>query len=160
MTMRSGSPKVEVANRISVAEFNRLMAQSTPLAGYLGIRAESISDGEARSRLVYSPTALRPGGTHSGPALMALVDMCMYAAVLGKIGNDPRPLTTSLDMHFLRRAPASDLIAHCTLLSCGRMLAVGSIAVSPDGDEDEIVCMSTCTYALPPTASQPQNLAP
>jgi hypothetical protein len=27
---------------------------------------------------------------------MALVDMCMYAAVLGATGEDPRPLTSNM----------------------------------------------------------------
>jgi acyl-coenzyme A thioesterase PaaI-like protein len=116
--------------------------------------AERIAIGEAWSRIAFSAAALRPGGTHSGPALMALIDMCMYAAVLGATGEDPRPLTTNVAVTFLRRAPACDLIARCKLLSRDSDFAVGSIVVYPEGNETEIVCTSTCTYALPPRASK------
>jgi len=34
---------------------------------------------------------------------MVLIDVCMYAAVLGMIGEDPRPLTTNIAIDFLRR---------------------------------------------------------
>jgi acyl-coenzyme A thioesterase PaaI-like protein len=82
-----------MTGRISVDRFNDLLSETTPLAAYLGIRAERIEDGEAWARIAFSKAALRPGGTHSGPALMALIDMCMYAALLGAIGDDSRPLT-------------------------------------------------------------------
>src|ERR1700720_268651 len=85
------SPPAGMEGHISADRFNSILSETTPLATYLGIRAERIGVGEAWSRIAFSPAALRPGGTHSGPALMALVDMCMYAAVLGTTGEDPRP---------------------------------------------------------------------
>jgi hypothetical protein len=36
--------------RISVSRFNHLLAQTTPVAAYLGVRAERIEDGEACRR--------------------------------------------------------------------------------------------------------------
>ncbi len=137
--------------RISVARFNDILAETTPLAAYLGIRAERIGVGEAWARLVFSEAALRPGGTHSGPAMMSLIDMCMYAALLGTTGDDPSPLTTNITIDFLRRPPSRDLIAHCKLLSRNSDFAVGSIVVYPEDDGTKAVCMSTCTYALPRT---------
>ena len=148
------SPPAGMEGHISADRFNSILSQTTPLAAYLGIRAERIGVGEAWSRIAFSPAALRPGGTHIGPALMALVDMCMYAAVLGATGEDPRPLTSNIAITFLRRPPARDLIARCRLLSCDSDIAVGSIVIYPEGDETEIVCTSTCTYALPPRTSE------
>jgi acyl-coenzyme A thioesterase PaaI-like protein len=75
---------------------------------------------------------------------MALVDMCMYAAVLGATGEDPRDLTTNPAMNFLRRPLGRDLIAHCRALSRNSELKVGSIIAYPDDDEIEVVCTSTC----------------
>lgn len=118
------------------------------------VRAERIENGEAWSRIAFSVGALRPGGTYSGPALMALVDMCMYAAVLGATGEDLRPVTTNFAITFVRRPPTRDLIARCTLLSRNSQLIVGSIIVYAEGDEAEVVCTSTCTYALPPRANE------
>jgi uncharacterized protein (TIGR00369 family) len=138
-----------MTGRISVDRFNRLLAETTPAAAFLDIRAERIERGEAWARLAFSKTALRAGGTHSGPALMALIDVCMYAALLGVIGDDPRPLTTNINVNFLNRPPARDLLAHCKLLSHESNLAVGSITVYPENEDDNALCMSTCTYALP-----------
>ena len=110
--------------------------------------------------LTFSEAALRAGGTFSGPALMALIDMCMYAAVLGASGDDPRALTINIAITFLRRPPGRDLIAHCRLLSRDSDFVVGSIIVYPEGDEANAVCTSTCTYALPPDASQNSSWEP
>ena len=139
----------QVINQISVDRFNTILSETTPLAAFLGIRAESIGIGEAWARIPFSAAALRSGGTHSGPALMALIDMCMYAAVLGATSEDPRPLTTNIAIAFLRRPPARDLIAHCKLLNHDSDLTVGSVVVYPEDDDAEIICTSTCTYALP-----------
>jgi acyl-coenzyme A thioesterase PaaI-like protein len=136
--------------RISVDRFNAMLAETTPLAAYLQVRAERIGAGEAFARIGFTPGALRAGGTYSGPALMALIDVCMYAAVLGMVGDDARPLTSNMAITFLRRAPPQDLIARCNLLSRDPDFIVGSISVYPEGDEIEPVCTSTCTYALPP----------
>jgi uncharacterized protein (TIGR00369 family) len=137
---------------ISVDRFNVMLNETTPLAAYLGVRAERIAVGEAWSRIAFSSTALRSGGTYSGPALMALIDVCMYAAVLGSIGDDPRALTTNVSINFLRRAPAQDLVAHCRLLNSNSDFAVGSIVVYSQSDEANVICTSTCTYAIPPRA--------
>jgi uncharacterized protein (TIGR00369 family) len=141
-------------SHISVDRFNAILKETTPLAAYLGIRAERIEVGEAWSRITFSEAALRAGGTFSGPALMALIDVCMYAAVLGASGDDPRALTSNVAITFLRRAPARDLIARCRLLNCDSDFVVGSIIVYPEGDEADVVCTSTCTYALPPRSSE------
>jgi acyl-coenzyme A thioesterase PaaI-like protein len=158
--MSSLSPQAEMEGRISVDRFNAILTETTQAAAYLRIRAERIRVGEAWSRLAFTETALRPGGTHSGPALMALIDICMYAAVLGATGEDPRPLTSNIAISFLNRPPGRDLIAHCKLLSRDPDFAVGSISVYPEGDEANTVCTSTCTYALPPDASQNSSWEP
>src|SRR5262245_45091605 len=40
---------------------------------------EEVADGGVRIRLLYHELYLRPGGTISGPALMALADSAMYS---------------------------------------------------------------------------------
>jgi acyl-coenzyme A thioesterase PaaI-like protein len=44
---------------------------------------------------------------------MALIDVCMYAAVLGMIGDDPSPLTTNVAITLLRRAPPRTTLPYC-----------------------------------------------
>lgn len=136
--------------RITIDRFKTLLAGTTPMAAFLRLEPERIDHGHAVVRLPFSPAVLRPGGTHGGPALMALIDFAMYAAVLSVAGEDPRPLTTQLATEFLRRPPNRDLLADCRIIGIDGTLAVGRIAVHAEGEEDTPVCTATCTYALPP----------
>src|SRR5690606_30196367 len=66
---------------------------------------------------------LRPGGTVSGPVLMAVADVALYVAILNEIGIVPLTVTTSLNVNFMRK-PAADaaIIGVCKLLKLGRSL--------------------------------------
>src|SRR5262245_5325262 len=67
---------------------------------------------------------LRPGGTVSGPTLMALADAALYVALLGEIGIVPLAVTSSLTINFLRKPQAGRHVTGvCTLLKVGRTLA-------------------------------------
>ncbi|NBQ40069.1 MAG: hypothetical protein EBU34_09905, partial [Alphaproteobacteria bacterium] len=45
-----------------------------------------IGHGTCRMRMDYHESQLRPGGTISGPSMMALADVGLYVALLGAIG--------------------------------------------------------------------------
>lgn len=103
----------------------------------------------ARMRLDHHERHLRPGGTVSGPSMMALADYALYAAILSNIGPVALAVTTNLSFNFLRRPGQGGLIAECRLLKIGRRLAVGDVAIRSNGS-DEIVCHATGTYSIPP----------
>jgi len=93
---------------------------------------------------------LRPGGTVSGPVMMAVADVALYSAILGRIGIVPMAVTTSLSINFLRRPSAdADILGVCKLLKVGRTLAVGEVAIYSEGS-DEPVAHAVGTYAIPP----------
>ncbi|HEY9567420.1 MAG TPA: PaaI family thioesterase [Thalassobaculum sp.] len=139
-----------MAAKVSVGEMNRIMREEVPMAGNLGILFESITDGQAVARLPFREDLLRPGGTVTGPAMMAMADVVMYAAVLSRIGPVKLAVTTSLNANFLRRPKPGDLLADGRLIKCGRRLAYGEVTlVSADAPEDP-VCHVTCTYSIPP----------
>lgn len=93
---------------------------------------------------------LRPGGTVSGPTMMAVADVALYAALLGEIGIVPLAVTTSLNTNFLRKPAADrDLLGVCRLLKVGRTLAIGEVFIYSEGQE-EAVAHATGTYAIPP----------
>ena len=50
-----------------------------------------------------------PGGTISGPTMMALADFAMYVGVLASIGPVPLAVTINLNINFLRKPAARDL---------------------------------------------------
>lgn len=113
-----------------------------------GLVIEHAWHGGARVRQQFRPEFLRPGGTISGPTMMALADFAMYAAVLASIGPVPLAVTTNLNINFLRRPATRDLLAECRLLKLGRRLAVGEVVIR-SGEMDDPVAHVTTTYSIP-----------
>lgn len=68
--------------------------------------------------------SLRPGGTISGPTLMALTDGVAYLVVLSRIGPEALAVTSNLNINFLRRPRPGDLVVFGKTLKMGRSLAV------------------------------------
>ena len=94
--------------------------------------------------------SLRPGGTVSGPVMMAVADVALYVAILGEIGIVPLTVTTSLNINFLRKPAAGrSIVGVCRLIKLGRSLAVGEVALYSEGHED-MVAHAVGTYAIPP----------
>ena len=112
-------------------------------------KIEAVSAGTARVRFKADEKHLRPGGTVSGPAMMALCDATMYVAILAAIGPVALAVTTNLSINFLRKPEPGDLIAECKLLKLGKRLAVGEVSVSPAGG-GELVAHCVATYSIPP----------
>jgi uncharacterized protein (TIGR00369 family) len=109
---------------------------------------EDVQPMRARIRMPFEPWRLRPGGTISGPSLMALADTAMWVALLAMIGRVPLSVTSHLDIDFLRKPAPADVIAHTTLHKVGRRLAVGDVLMYSDG-EDAPCARSSVTYAIP-----------
>jgi uncharacterized protein (TIGR00369 family) len=113
-----------------------------------GVSIERVWHGGALVRQAYREDFIRPGGTISGPTMMALADFAMYVAVLASIGPVPLAVTTSLNINFLRKPGAVDLLAEAKLMKLGKRLAVGEVAIRSDGVAD-LVAHVTSTYSIP-----------
>ena len=113
-----------------------------------GYALEALWFGGCRVRRHFHPRALRPGGTVSGPIMMALADFTMYLAVLSAIGWVPLAVTTNFSINFLRKPAPRDVLAEARLFKLGKRLAVGEIALYSDGDDD-MVAHATSTYSVP-----------
>ncbi len=136
------------APAITVEAFEGIWREERGFYDFMGLVTEEIGHGWAKMRLPAKKELLRPGGTISGPAQMALADCAAYAALLGAIGPVPLAVTTSLSMNFLRKPQPGDLTCECRLLKLGRRLAVGEASVYSEGLE-EPVSHVTLTYAIP-----------
>ena len=92
---------------------------------------------------------LRPGGTVSGPVLMTVADVALYAALLGELGLVALAVTSNLSINFLRKPAATkDIVGHCKLVKVGRTLVMGEVMLYSRGD-DRPVAQVMGTYALP-----------
>jgi uncharacterized protein (TIGR00369 family) len=111
-------------------------------------RVEAVGDLTARMRMAAGPRHIRPGGTVSGPAMMTLADLGLYAAILANIGPVALAVTTNLSFNFLRKPEPRDLLAECRLLKLGKRLAVGEVSLFSEG-VPEPVCHATGTYSIP-----------
>lgn len=135
---------------LTVKELEELLAAEFPQVFFpgCGLAIEKASQQGARVRQAYSSQMIRPGGTISGPTMMALADFAMYAAVLAAIGAVPLAVTINLNINFLRKPGQRDLIAEARLLKLGKSLAVGEVNIFSDG-QDEPVAHVTSTYSIP-----------
>jgi uncharacterized protein (TIGR00369 family) len=91
---------------------------------------------------------VRPGGTISGPTMMALADFAMYVAVLAAIGPVPLAVTINLNINFLRKPAPRDLVAEARLLKLGKRLAMGEITICSEGQSGPVAHV-TSTYSIP-----------
>jgi acyl-coenzyme A thioesterase PaaI-like protein len=98
---------------------------------------------------------LRPGGTVSGPVLMAVADVALYVAILGEIGIVPLTVTTSLNVNFLRKPSGeTPIVGVCRLLKLGKSLAVGEVSLYSEGNAEPVAHV-VGTYSIPPSARAP-----
>lgn len=110
---------------------------------------EAVGDMSATISHPIGINELRPGGTVSGPVLMAVADVALYVAILGEIGIVPLTVTTSLNINFLRK-PSADkaIVGVCKLLKLGRSLAIGEVSLYSEGVPDP-VAHAVGTYSIP-----------
>lgn len=144
------SAKPASATVMTVAEVEDFLDREFPQIHVQGriYRVEAVGPLSARLRLTYDERQLRPGGTLSGPSMMALADLALYVAILANIGPVGLAVTTNLSFNFLRKPAPRDLVAECRLLKLGKRLAVGEVLMRSDGEND-IVCHATGTYSIP-----------
>ena len=135
--------------KMTAEELERFLYSHFPHVVDPDFHVEKIEDKFARVRLQYREKHLRPGGTISGPALMALADTATYIALLGMIGPVALAVTTNLNINFLRKPAQADVIAECKLLKLGKRLAIGEVTMYSDGDTQP-VAHATVTYSIPP----------
>lgn len=135
---------------ITIKAFDELCAKETNFVEHYGFCTEEIGFGSARIRMPAGEKHVRPGGTISGPAQVALADFTLYAAVLGAVGPVPLAVTTNLSVHFLRKPAPGALVAEARLIKLGKRLAVGEVFLKSNGLEDPVSHV-TGTYSIPPS---------
>ena len=139
-----------MTTRMTVSELEAFLDETFPQLHHGGRTyfVEEVGPMTARMRCDYHERHLRPGGTISGPTMMALADLALYAAILAQIGPVALAVTTSLNFNFLRKPGQAALIGEARLLKLGKRLAIGEVSLFSQGSS-EIVCHATGTYSIP-----------
>jgi acyl-coenzyme A thioesterase PaaI-like protein len=111
---------------------------------------QAIGDGGATVLREIGDEDLRPGGSVSGPVLMAVADIALYAAILGAIGIVPMAVTTSFNINFMHKPEAhKGILGVCKLLKVGRTQVVGEVYLYSEGSSVALA-HATGTYFIPP----------
>jgi len=138
---------------MSVAELEEFLRAEFPQVFGAGstVRIERADGETCLVRERFDERMLRPGGTVSGPTLMALADCAMYVVLLSAIGPVGLAVTTNLSINFLRKGAAGqDVLAAAKILKLGKRLAVGEVSLFSGTSPDPIAHV-TATYSIPNT---------
>jgi uncharacterized protein (TIGR00369 family) len=132
---------------LSVEELQRIVVDAFP--DYDLPTVESLEGDTLVLALTTSTRHTRPGGTLSGPTMMALADNAAWLVILGHIGPVLLAVTTSLHIDFLRKPDVTDLLARAKLIKLGSRLAVVDVDLYSRGSTD-LVAKASVTYSIPP----------
>ncbi|MFT0622814.1 PaaI family thioesterase [Ectopseudomonas guguanensis] len=134
---------------MTALEVQTLIRSGLPMAEDIDLRIDQLDEEGVLARVPFHAKLVRPGGTLSGPTIMALGDAAMYAVVLGRLGRVEMAVTSNLNINFLVRPKPVDLLAAARILRLSRRQAVCEVSLYSAGNEDELVAHVTGTYALP-----------
>jgi uncharacterized protein (TIGR00369 family) len=132
---------------LSVEELQKIVDDAFP--DYDVPRIESLDGDTLLMSQPVSTRNARPGGTLSGPTMMALADNSAWLIILAHIGPVLLAVTTSLHIDFLRKPEIADLMARARLIKLGRRLAVVDVELFSRGSS-ELVAKAQVTYSIPP----------
>jgi uncharacterized protein (TIGR00369 family) len=128
---------------MTLAEIEAIIHRGVPLAAAWGVRVVSAHAEEAVLELPYNEALLRPGNTVSGPAIMGLADMAMWAVLLAGTGGRDESLTANMHVNFLRPCGPGPISATARLIKGQGRSIFGEILVRPTGSEDVSVHVTT-----------------
>ena len=136
--------------QLQADEVSTFLAEVYPLCqkklGILHLKA-----GEIHTRWAVSSADQRPGGTLSGPTMFTAADASFYALTLAMIGRQALAVTSSLNIHFLRKPAIADLECKSYIRQLGRQLIVGDCLLYSSGDPRP-VAQASVVYARPSLA--------
>ncbi|MDX1452252.1 MAG: PaaI family thioesterase [Oleiphilaceae bacterium] len=134
---------------LDAGEVQALIREWVPMAEDIDLQVVAIGDGTARIRIPFDARNLRPGGSVSGPVIMAAGDTAMYAAILGSLGKVAMAVTSNLNINFMQRPAQVALLADAQILKLGKRIAFCEVGIRSEGSE-ELVAHVTGSYSLPP----------
>jgi acyl-coenzyme A thioesterase PaaI-like protein len=91
-------------------------------------------------------------------AMFALADFSVYVAIIGRLGEPGvDAVTTNLNINFLAKPQARDMIATVRLLRVGRRLVVGEVEMFSDAFPTRWRTRSPATRCRPAPTDDPSR---
>ena len=134
----------------SPAEIQAIVHAGVPIAAGWGVEVLEAAGGRAAVRLPYRADLLRPGGTVSGPALMGLADVAMWAALLGVTGGLDESVTSTVTVNFLRPFAPGPVLAEARLLKRGKRMVFGEVLLRAETSEEVSAHVTTSWVVIAP----------
>ncbi|SFO96663.1 uncharacterized domain 1-containing protein [Pseudomonas borbori] len=134
---------------LTAEQVQALIRAGLPMAEDIELCIDRLDAQGVLARVPFHAKLVRPGGTLSGPTIMALADAAMYAVVLGRLGRVEMAVTSNLNINFLVKPRPVDLLAEARILRLSRRQAVCEVSLYSLGNAEELVAHVTGTYALP-----------
>ena len=134
---------------LTAEQVQALIRAGLPMAEDIDLCIDRLDAQGVLARVPFHAKLVRPGGTLSGPTIMALADAAMYAVVLGRLGRVEMAVTSNLNINFLVKPRPVDLLAEARILRLSRRQAVCEVSLYSLGNAEELVAHVTGTYALP-----------
>ena len=131
------------------AEYERIIHRGVPLAGEWGVRVLHAEGGTARLELPFAERLLRPGNTVSGPAIMGLADVAMWAALLSLTEGRDESLTASMNIAFLRPCGPGPIIAEARIIKGSGRSLFGEVVITRAGEPDKPCVHVTTGWVRP-----------
>jgi uncharacterized protein (TIGR00369 family) len=88
-----------------------------------GVKVDACEDGDVRLRFAFDPSFVGPGEIFSGPTLLSFADTAIFAAAQAAYGATAVPLTSTINVTFLKPAQATDIVALSRVIRRGKRLA-------------------------------------
>lgn len=133
------------------AECEAIIHRGVPLAGEWGVRVLHAAAGTARLELPYAERLLRPGSTVSGPAIMGLADVAMWAALLSLTEGRDESLTATMNVAFLRPCGPGPLVAEARLIKGSGRSRFGEVVIAR-ADAPDTPCVHVTSGWVTPSA--------
>ncbi|MBX9701591.1 MAG: PaaI family thioesterase [Acetobacteraceae bacterium] len=129
------------------SQLDAIIAEGVPLVSGWGATVLSAANGQATVRLPFRADLLRPGNTVSGPAIMGLADVAMWAALLSLTGGRDESVTSTMTVNFLRPVGPNPVIAEARVVKRGRRAVFGEVLIRAEGSDD-IATHITTTWTV------------
>jgi|AACY02.3.fsa_nt_gi Uncharacterized protein, possibly involved in aromatic compounds catabolism len=124
-----------------------LIREQIPFVGRLDMQMLNFGPDEVELLCRMGDEHARPGGTISGPVMMALGDVVAYACILARNPKAKSSVTVGYNINFFRRPSTDKLHVTGRIHKMGRRMAFLDIMIA-GGPGDEPVAQVTCSYAV------------